>query len=70
MGVSFTKGDLVKIVDGVHQKEIPRHRMGVIVGNSAHKGHDYYPDVYDVLFLGNTQPMRFHEMYIEHVSKQ
>jgi hypothetical protein len=44
--------------------------MGVIVGNSAHKGHDYYPDVYDVLFLGNTQPMRFHEMYIEHVSKE
>ena len=69
MTASFTKGDLVKIVEGVHQEEMPKHRMGIIIGNSAHEGHDYYPDVYDVLFLGNTEPMRFHKMYIEYVEK-
>ena len=69
MDANFTKGDLVRIVEGIHQEEIPNHRLGVIVGFSAHGDNKYYPDVYDVLFLGNKQPMRFHEMYIEHVEK-
>tara|TARA_B100000131_G_scaffold311223_1_gene343814 strand:- start:447 stop:659 length:213 start_codon:yes stop_codon:yes gene_type:complete len=70
MNVSFNKGDLIRIVEGVHQDEIPNHRLGVVVGFSAHGDNEYYPDVYDILFLGNTQPMRFHEMYIEHVEKE
>ena len=69
MNVNFKKGDLVRIVDGVHQEEIPNHRIGVVVGICPNQRQDFYPDVYDILFLGNTQPMKFHEMYIEHVEK-
>jgi len=62
-------GDLVQLLEGVHQDEIPDHRMGVVVGGVDPES-DYYPDVFDILFFGNNEPLRFHKMYLEYVVKE
>ena len=62
-------GDLVRLLEGVHQDEVPDHRMGVVVSD-ADPNAVFYPDVFDVLFFGNTEPLRFHKMYLEYVEKE
>jgi hypothetical protein len=43
--------------------------MGVVVSD-ADPNAIFYPDVFDVLFFGNTEPLRFHKMYLEYVDKE
>ncbi len=61
---NYKIGTLVRLSEGVHQAEIPKHRMGVIVGNSISDSGSY-PDIFDVLFFGNSDPLRFHKMHLE-----
>ena len=59
----FKTGDLVLIRDGVHQDEIPDHRVGLIVREcETSKG---YTSFYEVAFIGTDFTMKFHEMFLE-----
>jgi hypothetical protein len=61
----FKTGDLVRVRPGVHQEGMPDHRLGMIVES---EGHDprYLDQVYYILFLGTTKPIKFHNMFLEH----
>ena len=63
----FKPGDLVRIKDGTHQDEIPDHRVGMIVelGETSKS----YTKTYTVVFLGSDFTyLKFHEMFLEHLT--
>jgi ribosomal protein L21E len=61
----FKPGDLVRVKDGTHQEGMPDHRVAVII-EEVSRVHGHTPDVVQVLFLGQTQPLNFHVMFLEH----
>ena len=61
----FDAGDLVRVRSGVHQEGMPDHRVGIIV-DSQGLDERYQDHVYSVLFLGSSEPMQFHNMFLEH----
>ena len=61
----FKPGDLVRVKDGTHQEGMPDHRVAVII-EEVSRGHGHTSDVVQVLFLGQTQPLNFHVMFLEH----
>ena len=61
----FKPGDLVRVRQGVHQDGIPDHRVGMII-ESQGVDERYQDHVYHVLFLGTDQPLKFHNMFLEH----
>ena len=61
----FKSGDLVRIKDGTHQEGMPDHRVGMIV-ESQGMDERYQDHVYYVLFLGGKNPIKFHNMFLEH----
>jgi len=62
---TFKPGDLVKIRDGTHDPKIPDHRVGMIVARTMGAGNR--TEAYTVVFLGTTEYLKFHEMFLEHV---
>jgi hypothetical protein len=63
----FRPGDLVRVKEGTHQEGMPDHRVGVIIQEND-KRHDYTPDIVQLLFLGQTEPLRFHVVFLEHLT--
>mgnify|MGYP001174604828 FL=1 len=61
----FRPGDLVRVRSGVHQDGMPDHRVGMIV-ESQGMDERYQDHVYYVLFLGGKNPIKFHNMFLEH----
>ncbi len=62
----FKPGDLVKIRDGTHSTEIPDHRLGMIIEHGDASGN--YTEAYTVVFLGTDVHLKFHEMFLEHLT--
>jgi len=67
----FKPGDLVRVKEGTHQEGMPDHRVAVIIEEAPHMpaealGASRPEDIMQVLFLGQTQPIRFHVMFLEH----
>ena len=72
----FKPGDLVRIKEGTHQEGMPAHRVAVIVeespivkatgGVDKVLGESYPQDIMQILFLGQTEPLNFHVMFLEH----
>jgi len=60
----FKPGDLVRVRSGVHQEGMPDHRVGMII-ESQGIDERYKDHVYQVLFLGTDQPLKFHNMFLE-----
>jgi len=61
----FDTGDLVRVRPGVHQEGLPSHRTGIIVDTGG-LDEKYQDRVYYILFLGSSEPMKFHNMFLEH----
>jgi ribosomal protein L21E len=61
----FKPGDLVRVKEGTHQEGMPDHRVAVIIEEVRGVGGRVYGRV-EVLFLGQTQPLNFHVMFLEH----
>lgn len=70
--MKFKVGDLVRIKDSTSDKKIPENRHGLIV--ECHAPRDYakhmgYTDIWNIL-MTNGNILRFHEMFLEKVSKE
>ena len=63
----FKLGDLVKIRDGTHAAEIPDHRVGMIIEHIGESSGNY-TESYNVIFLGTDIHLKFHEMFLEHLT--
>jgi len=74
--MKFKPGDLVRIKEGTHQEGMPEHRLAIIIEESpivkATGGVDKVlgdsapQDIMQILFLGQSQPLNFHVMFLEH----
>ena len=62
----FNIGDLVKIKDGTHQDTLPVHRTGMIV--EVGETSKSYTKAYTIVFLGTDIHLKFHEMFLEHLT--
>ena len=63
----FKSGDLVRIKDGTHQEGMPDHRVGMIV--EVGETSKSYTKTYTVVFLGSDFTyLKFHEMFLEHLT--
>jgi hypothetical protein len=72
----FKPGDLVRVKMGTYQEGMPEHRVAVIIeeapiikatgGVDKVLGESYPQDIMQILFLGETQPLNFHVMFLEH----
>ena len=62
----FKPGDLVRIKDGTHQDGMPDHRVGMIMelGETSKS----YTKTYTVVFLGTDVHLKFHEIFLEHLT--
>ena len=62
----FKVGDLIKIKDGTHQAGLPVHRTGMVIeiGETSKS----YTKAYTIVFLGTEVRLKFHEMFIEHLT--
>jgi len=72
--MKFKPGDLVRIKEGTHQEGMPDHRVGVIVEKAPNMhpeslGASDPADIMKILFLGQTQPVKFHVMFLEHANE-
>ena len=61
----FKPGDLVRVKEGTHQEGMPDHRVAVIV-EEVPEGRGNLLGIVRVLFLGQTRPLKFHVMFLEH----
>jgi len=69
-------GDLVRVKEGTHHESMPAHRVAIIIEKApivkAHHGVDKVlgsslpQNIVRVLFLGQTEPLNFHVMFLEH----
>jgi hypothetical protein len=74
----FKAGDLVRVKEGTHQEGMPDHRVAVIIeeapivkaigGVDKVLGESYPQDIMQILFLGHTEPLNFHVMFLEHLT--
>ena len=72
----FKPGDLVRVKEGTHQAGMPDHRVAVIIeeapivkatgGVDKVLGDSCPEDIMQILFLGETEPLNFHVMFLEH----
>jgi hypothetical protein len=72
----FKAGDLVRVKEGTYQEGMPDHRVAVIIeeapiikatgGVDKVLGESYPQDIMQILFLGGTEPLNFHVMFLEH----
>ena len=72
----FKPGDLVRVKQSTHQEGMPDHRIAVIIeeapivkatgGVDKVLGESYPQDIMQILFLGQTEPLNFHVMFLEH----
>ena len=72
----FKPGDLVRVKEGTYQEGMPEHRVAVIIEESpivrATGGVDKVlgdsapQDIMQILFLGQSEPLNFHVMFLEH----
>ena len=72
----FKPGDLVRVKEGTYQKGMPEHRVAIIIeeapiikatsGVDKVLGESYPQDIMQILFLGQTEPLNFHVMFLEH----
>ena len=68
----FKVGDFVRVVGAVHDDSMPASRMGHLleaVQSTVHYNNKALEqtDVW-VILMTNGQRLRFHKMYLEHVS--
>ena len=59
-------GDLVRITEETHIAGMPEHRVGLIVEHGEAWGN--YTEAYTVVFLGTAFRLKFHEMFLEHLT--
>ena len=69
--MKFKAGDLVRVKEGTHQEGMPDHRVGIIIERSPDVrpkslGANDPEDIMQILFLGQTEPLNFHVMFLEH----
>jgi len=69
----FKPGDLVRVKEGTHQEGMPDHRVAVIIEEAPDMraealGASRPEDIVQVLFLGQTRPLNFHVMFLEHLT--
>jgi len=72
----FKPGDLVRVKEGTYQTGMPDHRVAVIIeeapivkatgGVDKVLGDSCPEDIMQILFLGETEPLNFHVMFLEH----
>jgi hypothetical protein len=72
----FRAGDLVRVKESTHQTGMPDHRVAVIIeeapivkatgGVDKVLGASDPEDIMQILFLGETEPLNFHVMFLEH----
>ena len=72
----FKPGDLVRVKMGTYQEGMPEHRVAIIIEESpivkATGGVDKVlgdsdpQHIMQILFLGQTEPLNFHVMFLEH----
>ena len=72
----FKPGDLVRVKEGTHEEGMPDHRVAVIIeeapivkatgGVDKVLGDSCPEDIMQILFLGETEPLNFHVMFLEH----
>ena len=72
----FKAGDLVRVKESTHQAGMPDHRVGIIIeeapiikatgGVDKVLGASHPQDIMQILFLGQTEPLNFHVMFLEH----
>ena len=72
----FKTGDLVRVKESTHQTGMPDHRVAVIIeeapiikatgGVDKVLGESYPQDIMQILFLGQSEPLNFHVMFLEH----
>ena len=72
----FKPGDLVRVREGTFQDGMPDHRVAVIIeeapivtatgGVDKVLGDSHPQDIMQILFLGHTEPLNFHVMFLEH----
>ena len=72
----FKAGDLVRVKESTHQAGMPDHRVAVIIeeapivkatgGVDKVLGDSCPEDIMQILFLGETEPLNFHVMFLEH----
>jgi hypothetical protein len=60
----FKPGDLVKITDGTHEDGWSGDRVGLVL--DSHERGVYRYEVFSVLLLGTSEPIKIHKMFLEH----
>jgi hypothetical protein len=75
MKQEFQIGDLVRIKESTHDRDLPENRLGLIVkkllepmveGSFRKPTYTYIW----VVMMTNGKSLRFHEMFLEHTSKE
>ncbi len=69
----FKAGDFVRIIEGTHEENMPKSRLGHIIGDEIKEVVHYTnkgpvaTGLWNVLMVNGHQ-MRIHEMFIEHAN--
>ena len=63
----FKPGNLVRVKEKIHQDEIPKHRMGLVMETVPEEIDEsrVYTAFYNVAFIGCGTVLKFHEMFLE-----
>ena len=67
-------GDMVRVKESTHDKQMPENRCGLIVSDGQppsrlHERSEAYTSIWRVL-MTNGVTLKFHEMFLEQVSKE
>ncbi|MHA2061112.1 MAG: hypothetical protein ACW963_02325 [Candidatus Sifarchaeia archaeon] len=68
----FKPGMLVRIKDNTHQKNVPNHRIGLVMEAIPEEIDETkaYTSFYNIAFVGTNVTLKFHEMFLEIVDEQ
>jgi hypothetical protein len=76
MKQEFQIGDLVRIKESTHDRNLPENRLGLIVKKLSEPmvegsgiGSRTYTYIW-VVMMTNGKSLRFHEMFLEHTPKE
>ena len=70
----FKVGDMVRVKENTHDEQMPENRCGLIVNDGQspsrlHERSEAYTSIWRVL-MTNGVTLKFHEMFLEQVSKE
>lgn len=73
-------GDLVRVKEELHIASMPKHRLAIILeeapisvatgGVDKILGASHPQDIRQILFLGQSEPLNFHVMFLERANNE